>query len=67
MATVERVSPETWDMNYRMNLSDLIERSYYDGAILVLWFAYLVWRWVRAFRESRHPPLPPDGTSLELP
>jgi hypothetical protein len=53
MLTVERVSPEKWDLIYRTEINFLIQRNYYTGAILVLWFAYLVWKWRRAFRVSR--------------
>lgn len=53
MLTVERVSPEKWDQIYRTEINFLIQRNYFTGAIFVLWLAYLVWRWRRAFRESR--------------
>lgn len=53
MLTVERVSPEKCDLIYREEISRLIERNYLTGAILALWLVYLVWRWVRVFREFR--------------
>lgn len=55
MATVERVSQEKWDQIYRMEITNVIERNSFTGAILILWFVYLVWRWIRAFRKLQHP------------
>ena len=53
LLTVKSASPEQWDRIYREEIIYLIERDYLEGAILVLWLAYLVWKWVRAFREFR--------------
>ena len=49
MFTTERVSPEDWDRIQRFHINMWIHRHYLTGAILVLWLAYLVWKWVRAF------------------
>jgi len=54
MFTVERVSPEMEDLIYRTEFNSWLHRNYLSGAILVLWLVYLLWRWVRAFREFRH-------------
>ena len=52
LLTVERVSPEKWVLIYREEINHLIERNYLSGVILVLWFVYLLWRWVRTFRHA---------------
>ncbi len=52
MDTIERISPEKWDLIYRWQINYWIEHHYATGAILVLWLAYLVWIWIRAFRQA---------------
>lgn len=52
MLTVERVTPEMWDRIYRTEISHLMERNYFSGAILFLWLVYLSWKWVRVFRPA---------------
>jgi hypothetical protein len=52
LLTVERVSPEKWDLIYREEINHLIERNYLSGAILFLWLVYLLWRWIRVFRHA---------------
>lgn len=52
LLTVERVSPEKWDLIYREEIKHLIELNYLSGAVLVLWLLYLLWRWVRVFHHA---------------
>lgn len=54
MGAMERVSPEEWDLVYQWEINYWIEHHYFVGAVLVLWFVYLVCRWVGAFRVLRH-------------
>lgn len=53
MATVERISPEKWDLIYRTQINIWLHRNYLTGAILILWLVYLLWRWSVAFQKHR--------------
>jgi hypothetical protein len=54
LLTVERVSPEKWELIYREEINHLIERNYLSGAILFIWLLYLLWRWIRFLRHAYH-------------